>query len=69
MEITINNIDLSFRNGDLSSAKLYFNGKADTINVSGHIVLEGSEYDGKTYKELQEIVIQKTINKIQGAVE
>jgi sulfur transfer protein SufE len=64
MNIVINSINLKLKDGDLVGANVYFTGKEDTVNVSGHIPLTADEYDGKTYTELESLVKTKVIEKL-----
>lgn len=66
MEIAITNINLKLNNGSLIGANVYFTGKEKTINISGYIPLTAEEYDGKTYAELETLVSNKVIEKLQS---
>lgn len=69
MDIAITSINLKLNDGELTGANIYFNGKANTINMSGYIPLTATEYDGKTYDQLESIVIEKIVEKIKNPVE
>mgnify|MGYP001482866183 CR=1 FL=1 len=69
MNIVINSINLKLKDGDLVGANVYFNGREETINISGHVPLTADEYDGKTYAELKSLVKTKVIEKLQAPAE